>query len=151
MELFAKNLEEIRLLFEDPYLHVYDITHEALRQISLNREESTKQIEESTSKQFDEVEAFRKECKINIESKDFKQLFQIQIKSFDSLKSLFQEPTCVESSLNLVNNRCRNLISSIKTILLNGKSFILYPGCVPQTKEIKIENLYLSCIFLIFK
>jgi hypothetical protein len=141
MESFVKNLEVIRVLIEDPYNHVYDITQKALRQTSLNREESLKEIEESSLKKFDEVEAFRVECYKKIESNDFRHLFSNHRESFESLKSLLENPNCVEPKLNLLNSRCRNLIDSMKEILLNGKSLNLYPGFVPQTSEVKIENM----------
>ena len=141
MESFVTNLEIIRVLIEDPYNHVYDITQKALRQTSLNREESLKEIEESSLKKFDEVEAFRVECYKKIESNDFRQLIFKHRESFESLKALVENPNCEESKLNLLNSKCRNLIDSMKEILLNGKSLNLYPGFVPQTNEVKIENM----------
>ena len=141
MELFAKNLEEIRLLIEDPKLHVYDVVHEALRQVDLNREESFKLIEETSLKSYDQIEDFEQECYKNILSNDLKQIFRSQIDSYDSLKSLLETPTRIKSNLNLLNSKCRNLISSMKEILLKRKNLVLLPGFLPQTFEVKIENV----------
>ena len=133
MEKFENNLEELRNLIIDPYNYVFKYTGTIMHKIDLDREVNKKLIDDSSLFIISEVEHFREQCKKNLKSDGMIKMIENHKAFFESIDANFEKMNVKsiiydserESKANLFSSKCRNLISSLKEKILEGKSFSL--------------------------